>query len=64
MRAKMSNQISSAIKKFADGDFVIVTDDADRENEGDLFLLASAATAEKNWLYDPLHIWRDLRCYD
>lgn len=43
----MSNQISSAIKKFADGDFVIVTDDADRENEGDLFLLASAATAEK-----------------
>ena len=26
---------------------MIVTDDADRENEGDLFLLASAATTEK-----------------
>ncbi|MEY3346290.1 MAG: hypothetical protein RIR40_15 [Actinomycetota bacterium] len=39
--------LQNAINKFAQGDFVIVTDDADRENEGDLFLLASAATSEK-----------------
>lgn len=39
--------LKNAIEKFAHGDFVIVTDDADRENEGDLFLLASAASTEK-----------------
>jgi len=39
--------LDQAISAFAKGEFVIVTDDADRENEGDLFLLASAATTEK-----------------
>jgi 3,4-dihydroxy 2-butanone 4-phosphate synthase / GTP cyclohydrolase II len=43
----MSKSLSDALTRFAKGEFVIVTDDADRENEGDLFLLASAATAEK-----------------
>ena len=44
----MSNQnFESALKRFKGGGFVIVTDDEKRENEGDLFLLASAATTEK-----------------
>jgi 3,4-dihydroxy 2-butanone 4-phosphate synthase/GTP cyclohydrolase II len=43
----MSSQLERALNVFKEGKFVIVTDDADRENEGDLFLLASAATTEK-----------------
>ena len=43
----MNNSRDKALETFRDGGFVIVTDDADRENEGDLFLLASAATTEK-----------------
>jgi 3,4-dihydroxy 2-butanone 4-phosphate synthase/GTP cyclohydrolase II len=39
--------LQRSLKNFKDGGFVIVTDDSDRENEGDLFLLASAATTEK-----------------
>lgn len=39
--------LEQALNTFAKGEFVIVTDDDDRENEGDLFLLASAATTEK-----------------
>ena len=43
----MTTEIQRALDEFKNGGFVIVTDDADRENEGDLFLLASAATTEK-----------------
>lgn len=43
----MSLSIDKTLDVFRDGGFVIVTDDVDRENEGDLFLLASAATTEK-----------------
>ena len=43
----MQSELDKAIAEFRSGGFVIVTDDADRENEGDLFLLASAATTEK-----------------
>ena len=42
-----NSQIQSALDAFRKGGFVIVTDDEKRENEGDLFLLASAATKEK-----------------
>jgi 3,4-dihydroxy 2-butanone 4-phosphate synthase/GTP cyclohydrolase II len=41
------NSLRKALQKFKTGGFVIVTDDENRENEGDLFLLASAATTEK-----------------
>ena len=41
----MSN-LQKALGDFKAGKFVIVTDDADRENEGDLFILGSAVTAE------------------
>lgn len=43
----MSKDLQQALEIFKSGGFVIVTDDEGRENEGDLFLLASAATTEK-----------------
>ncbi|HEY4142685.1 MAG TPA: 3,4-dihydroxy-2-butanone-4-phosphate synthase, partial [Pseudolabrys sp.] len=39
--------VEAAIKAFAKGEIVAVTDDDDRENEGDLVLAAVHATAEK-----------------
>ena len=39
--------ISAAIAAFARGEIVVVTDDDDRENEGDLFVAASLCTPEK-----------------
>ena len=41
------NNFDNAITAFKNGELIIVTDDADRENEGDLFLLAEKATPEK-----------------
>ena len=43
----MEEELRQALNSFKNGGFVIVTDDSDRENEGDLFLLASSATTEK-----------------
>jgi 3,4-dihydroxy 2-butanone 4-phosphate synthase / GTP cyclohydrolase II len=40
-------RIRSAIAAFARGEIVIVADDDDRENEGDLFVAASLCTPEK-----------------
>ena len=42
----MSN-LQRALDAYKNGDLIIVTDDADRENEGDLMLLAEKATPEK-----------------
>jgi len=42
----MSN-LQAALDAYKNGDLIIVTDDADRENEGDLMLLAEKATPEK-----------------
>ena len=39
--------IPEALNRYANGEFLIVVDDLDRENEGDLILLATKATAEK-----------------
>ena len=41
------NRVEAAIKAFARGEIVVVTDDDDRENEGDLFVAASLCTPEK-----------------
>ena len=41
-----SLSIEVALKAFAEGKFVIITDDETRENEGDLMLLAEKATTE------------------
>src|SRR6202008_4247742 len=40
-------RIRAAIAAFARGDLIIVADDDDRENEGDLFVAASLCTPEK-----------------
>jgi len=40
-------RVEAAIKAFAKGELVVVTDDDDRENEGDLFVAASLCTPEK-----------------
>lgn len=39
--------IADALTRYKNGEFLIVVDDLDRENEGDLMLLASKATPEK-----------------
>lgn len=39
--------IEEAIKDFKEGKFVIVVDDEDRENEGDLIMAAEMITPEK-----------------
>ncbi len=38
--------LEDSLKAFAEGKFVIITDDESRENEGDLMLLAEKATTE------------------
>jgi 3,4-dihydroxy 2-butanone 4-phosphate synthase/GTP cyclohydrolase II len=43
----MPHSVTEAIEAFARGEIVIVTDDDDRENEGDLVLAASHCTPEK-----------------
>ena len=41
------NTIEEAVEDFKKGEFVIVVDDEDRENEGDLIIAAEKITAEK-----------------
>lgn len=41
------NTIEEALEDFREGQFVIVVDDEDRENEGDLIIAAEKITAEK-----------------
>jgi 3,4-dihydroxy 2-butanone 4-phosphate synthase / GTP cyclohydrolase II len=41
------SDLQIALDAYKNGDLIIVTDDADRENEGDLMLLAEKATPEK-----------------
>jgi 3,4-dihydroxy 2-butanone 4-phosphate synthase/GTP cyclohydrolase II len=43
----MFNPVTDAIQAFAHGEIVVVTDDNDRENEGDLIVAASLCTTEK-----------------
>ncbi len=45
--ASMSHTVTQAIEAFARGEIVVVTDDDDRENEGDLIIAASLCTPEK-----------------
>jgi 3,4-dihydroxy 2-butanone 4-phosphate synthase / GTP cyclohydrolase II len=41
------DRVSAAIEAFRHGEIVVVTDDDDRENEGDLFVAAPLCTPEK-----------------
>ena len=43
----MMSEFNVALEDFKSGKFLIVTDDSDRENEGDLILLAQSATTEQ-----------------
>jgi 3,4-dihydroxy 2-butanone 4-phosphate synthase/GTP cyclohydrolase II len=43
----MNNPVTEAIEAFARGEIVVVTDDDDRENEGDMIVAASLCTTEK-----------------
>ena len=43
----MHHPVTAAIEAFAHGEIVVVTDDDDRENEGDLIVAASLCTTEK-----------------
>ncbi len=43
----VQSRVQLAIEAIARGDIVVVTDDDDRENEGDLILAASLATPQK-----------------
>ena len=43
----MPNSIAEVLKAFAAGEIVVVTDDDDREGEGDLIVAASLCTSEK-----------------
>ena len=43
----MHQRVEDVVAAFARGELVVVTDDDDRENEGDLFIAASLCTPEK-----------------
>src|SRR5437763_13479126 len=43
----MSDSVNETIEAFARGEIVIVTDDDDRENEGDMIIAAAHCTTEK-----------------
>ncbi len=45
--APVPHSVGDAIEAFARGEIVVVTDDDDRENEGDLIVAASLCTPEK-----------------
>ena len=45
--AARAASVPEAIEAFARGEMIVVTDDDDRENEGDLFVAASKCTPEK-----------------
>jgi len=46
-RTQPFDTVASAIQAIANGEFVIVVDDTDRENEGDLIIAAEKITTEK-----------------
>src|SRR6187402_3026536 len=41
------HSVEAALRAIRAGEFVVVADDEDRENEGDLIIAAEAATTEK-----------------
>lgn len=47
MILEMSSEVEKAIQAIARGEYVVVLDDVDRENEGDLILAAEKMTPEK-----------------
>ncbi len=54
------DRIEDAIADFKEGKFVIVVDDEDRENEGDLIIAAEKITPEKSKFHVETCTWRTL----
>ena len=44
---RIVQKVTDAVSHLAAGGMIVVADDADRENEGDLIMAAGAATPEK-----------------
>ena len=55
------DEVERAIADIAAGRPVVVVDDADRENEGDIIFAAEQDDAGADGVHDPLHQRRDLR---
>ena len=49
--------IEEIIAAIGRGELVVMVDDEDRENEGDLIMAAQFATAEKNRFHGSPHVW-------
>ena len=56
-----AGHVERAIDDIAAGKAVVVVDDEDRENEGDLIFAASQGDARAAGVHDPLHLRRGLR---
>ena len=56
--------IETAVAQIAAGRAVIVVDDADRENEGDIVFAAEMATPELVGVHGPLHLRGGVRPAD
>ena len=57
------NTIEEALEDFRRGEFLIVVDDEDRENEGDFIIAAEKVTPEKVNFMSALRPWCPLRTY-
>ena len=55
--------VEDAVAAIARGEAVVVVDDEDRENEGDLIFAAQQATPELVGLHDPAHLRLRLRAH-
>jgi len=58
------DSIEDAIADFRKGKFVIVVDDEDRENEGDLIVAAEKINPRAGQLHVEKCPWRALHSYD
>ena len=56
--------IEDVVAAFGRGEIVVVVDDEDRENEGDLIMAAEHATTERDRLHGPPHQRRAVRADD
>ena len=57
-------RIEDAVAAIGRGEIVVVVDDEDRENEGDLIMAAEFATPDNDRLLPAAHVRRDLRHVD
>jgi len=51
------DSMEDALSAFARGEFLVVMDDENRENEGDLIIAANLCSTEKNGLDDQAYEW-------